>query len=70
MNFRENIAKIIKKRRDELGLDQATLKDYAEIGSTTLSNIEQAKANVSIDVLEKILDVLGLELNVKVKEIG
>ena len=38
-------------------MQQSDLQDYAEIGSTALSNLEQGKANISIDKLEKILEV-------------
>jgi len=48
-------------------MEQVDVQDYAEIGSTTLSRLEQGKANITIDRLEKILEVLGLELIVKVK---
>jgi len=70
MNLKSLIGSAIKTRRKELQIAQADLQDYAEIGSTALSNLEQGKANISIDKLEKILEVLGLELVVKVKAKG
>ncbi|MFA5233148.1 MAG: helix-turn-helix domain-containing protein [Sulfurimonas sp.] len=70
MNLKYLIGSAIKTRRKELQIAQADLQDYAEIGSTALSNLEQGKANISIDKLEKILEVLGLELVVKVKAKG
>jgi transcriptional regulator with XRE-family HTH domain len=67
MNLKSLIGLAIKTRRKELQMQQVDLQDYAEIGSTALSNLEQGKANISIDKLEKILEVLGLELTLKVK---
>ena len=67
MHLKALIGSAIKTRRKELQMQQSALQDYAEIGSTALSNLEQGKANISIDKLEKILEVLGLELVVKVK---
>lgn len=67
MNLKSLIGLAIKTRRKELQMQQTDLQDYAEIGSTALSNLEQGKANISIDKLEKILEALGLELVVKVK---
>ncbi len=67
MNLKSLIGLAIKTRRKELQMQQADLQEYAEIGSTALSNLEQGKANISIDKLEKILEVLGLELIIKVK---
>jgi len=67
MHLKALIGSAIKTRRKELQMQQSALQDYAEIGSTALSNLEQGKANISIDKLEKILEALGLELVVKVK---
>ena len=68
MNLKETIGKIIKARRKELKMEQVDLQDYAQVGSTTLSKLEMGKLNITIDNLEKITEVLGLELIIKVKE--
>lgn len=49
-------------------MEQTDLQDYAEVGSTTISKLEQGKANITVDTLEKILEVLGLEFVVKIKD--
>jgi len=67
MSLKQRIGEQVKRRRIELRMEQVDVQDYAEIGSTTLSRLEQGKANITIDRLEKILEVLGLELIVKVK---
>ena len=67
MGLKQTIGEQIKKRRTELRMEQVDLQDYAEVGSTTLSKLEQGKANITVETLEKILEVLGLELVVKVK---
>jgi len=68
MKLKKSIGEQIKKRRLELGIEQTDLQDYAEVGSTTISRLEQGKANITVDTLEKILEVLGLELIVKIKD--
>jgi transcriptional regulator with XRE-family HTH domain len=68
MNLKEEIGQIIKNRRKELKMEQVDLQDYAQVGSTTLSKLEMGKLNITIDNLEKITEVLGLELIIKVKE--
>ena len=68
MHLKEEIGQIIKNRRKELKMEQIDLQDYAEVGSTTLSKLEMGKLNITIDNLEKITEVLGLELIIKVKE--
>ena len=68
MNLKEKIGQIIKDRRKDLSMEQTDLQDYAQVGSTTLSKLEMGKLNITIDNLEKITEVLGLELVIKVKE--
>ena len=67
MGLKQTIGEQVKKRRTELRMEQVDLQDYAEVGSTTLSKLEQGKANITVETLEKILEVLGLEIIVKVK---
>ena len=67
MSLKQTIGEQVKKRRNELRMEQVDLQDYAEVGSTTLSKLEQGKANITVETLEKILEVLGLEIVVKVK---
>lgn len=68
MALKEEIGRKIRERRRELGMEQTDLQDYAEVGSTTVSRLERGKANVTLDTLERILEVLGLEVVVKVRE--
>jgi len=68
MYLKEQIATTIKQRRKELGLEQVDLCEMADIGSTTLSKLEQGKANITLESLEKLLKVLGLVLTVDVQE--
>jgi len=67
MDLKKDIGKFVKKRRNELNLKQSTLSDYANIGSTNLSNLEGGKANITLDSLQDILEVLGLEIIIQVK---
>ena len=69
MSLKEQIAITVRNRRRELGLEQADVCEMAGIGSTTLSRLEQAKANITLDSLTRILDVLGLSLSIAVKEL-
>ena len=58
------IGKAIKERRKMLKITQRTLAELAGVGINTLTKIE---GNPSLDVLERILDTLGLELRVGIK---
>ncbi len=60
------IGKIIKKRRKELNLELKDLQDYSGVNYASISDIENGKANPTIKTLEKLLDVLGMEINIEV----
>lgn len=62
------IGKIIKDRRIDLKINQQTLADLAEVGINTLVAIERGNGNPSVKTLKKILDTLGLEINVGIKQ--
>nr|DAO58707.1 MAG TPA: transcriptional regulator, y4mF family [Caudoviricetes sp.] len=60
---------IIKERRTLLGLTQQDLADYTGLGLRTIKDVETGKGNPSVATLLKIAEVLGLELQLKVKEV-
>lgn len=59
----------VKKRRNELGLTQPALARMADVSLNTLFLLESGRLNVSLKTLDKILDVLGLEINIDVKKL-
>ena len=59
--------KLIKERRTILGLTQQDLSDYTELSLRIIKSIESEKGNPSLKTLEKITEVLGLELIMRVK---
>lgn len=59
---------IIKERRTLLSLTQQELADYTGLGLRTVKEIEAGRGNPSVATLSKIAGVLGLELQLKVKE--
>ena len=61
------IGKSIKQRRKELSLELKDLQDYSGVNYVSISDIENGKANPTVKTLEKLLDVLGMELDIKVK---
>lgn len=62
------IGKVIKKRRKELNIRQPDLADLASISVNTLYKIERDTANPTLDILERIATVLGMEIRLQVKE--
>lgn len=63
-----DIGKIIKERRALLGISQQDLSDYSGVGISTVKDLERGVGNPSIDTLKKILDVVGLEMILQVKQ--
>jgi transcriptional regulator with XRE-family HTH domain len=61
------IEKTIKERREVLRLTQSHLAELAGIGLRTLKNIESGKGNPSIETLNKIADILGMEILLVIK---
>lgn len=69
-SLRVTIGEQIRLRRKELMITQPDLADIAGISVNTLYKIERGQANPTIEVLDKILNVLGLEIIVGVKQLN
>lgn len=63
----KSIGDAIKERRKILKITQRTLADLSGVGINTLTKIERNEGNPTIEVLARVLDTLGLELRVGVK---
>ena len=61
---------LIKERRTILGLTQQDLSDYTGLSLRIIKSVEAEKGNPSLKTLEKIADVLGLEIIIKVKVVN
>lgn len=64
------IGNLIKERRDTLGITQPDLAEMAGISVNTLYKIETAQANPTVNVLNKIAEILGMELKMTIKSPG
>ncbi|MFA6660809.1 MAG: helix-turn-helix transcriptional regulator [Desulfoplanes sp.] len=60
------IGQVIWERRSFLKIDQKALSELSGVSMHTLSNIESGKGNPTVAVLNKIVNVLGMDLLVKV----
>jgi y4mF family transcriptional regulator len=61
------VGTIVRARRKELGVTQLHLAELAEVNVNTIYKLEHGKGNLTLNVLAKILDVLGLEIKLVVK---
>lgn len=62
-----DIAEIIKSRRSFLQISQLDLAEMAEVSLATVKDLERGKGNPSLKTLEKLGEVLGLELQLVIR---
>ncbi len=63
-----NIGLVIKERRALLGISQQDLSDYSGIGISTVKDLERGVGNPTLHTLQKILDVVGMEMMLQVRQ--
>lgn len=68
MHFTELI-KTLKERREALQVTQERLANLSGVGLRTLKQFESGKGNPTLLTLQKISDVLGMEVCLKIKNI-
>ena len=69
MHFDELI-KTIKVRRQTMQVTQETLAELSGVGLRTLKQFESGKGNPTLLTVQKLADVLGMELCLKLKNIA
>ena len=67
MNTKE-IGTIIKQRRQSLIVKQLELSELAGVGINTLVAIERGEGNPKLETLLAILDTLGLQIDIRLKD--
>lgn len=68
MHYTELI-KTIKERREMLQVTQETLAELSGVGLRTLKQFESGKGNPTLLTLQKLADVLGMEVSLTLKNI-
>jgi transcriptional regulator with XRE-family HTH domain len=66
----EKLIKTIKERRDVMQVTQETLAELSGVGLRTLKQFESGKGNPTLITLQKLSDVLGLEVCLQLKNIN
>ena len=59
---------VIKSRRKVLAISQLDLAEMAEVSLATVKDIERGKGNPSLSTVNKLLEVLGLEMDFKIRK--
>jgi len=57
----------VRKRRRELGLRQEELSELAGVSTRFVHSLEHDKASVRLDKVLDVFDVLGLEIDIRVR---
>lgn len=65
----DNFVRIIKERRKYLKINQVDLAEMSGVSIATIKEIERGNGNPSLATVDRILDVLGLELIFRDKQI-
>ena len=60
----------LKERRKQLRMTQFDLAELAGISANTLYKIERNQANPTLEVIEKITLILGLELSLSIRQVN
>jgi transcriptional regulator with XRE-family HTH domain len=64
----KQLGEVIKKRRKELRITQPHLAELAHVSTNTLYKLERGQGNPSLDVLNKLAEVLGFEIKLEIKK--
>lgn len=63
--WRKKIGEQVRQRRESLGMTQAALSERTGLDRANISKIEGGRYNVSIDILSRIAEALGCEIELK-----
>jgi len=66
----QDLGELIKSRRKELGITQPHLAELAKVSTNTLYKLERGRGNPSLEVLNKLAEILGMEITLEIKKAG
>ncbi len=66
----EGLIGTIKKRREVMQVTQETLAELSGVSLRTLKQFESGKGNPTLLTLQKLADVLGMEIHLEIKDIN
>lgn len=62
-----DISRILKERREVLGISQLDLSQMSGISLATVKDLERGHGNPSLATLEALCEVLGMEIKLEAK---
>jgi len=64
---KQKLGQLIRERRNFLNITQKELAEISGVTLRKLVDIENGKANPTLDTLVKLFEVLGLQIKVEIK---
>lgn len=64
----EKLGNLLKSRREVLNITQRDLAELSNVGLRTLKALENGETNPTLNTLNKILEVLGMEFSIAVRK--
>jgi transcriptional regulator with XRE-family HTH domain len=68
--MQQGFGQVLKERRKQLGITQRHLAELAEVSYNTVYKIETGQVSPTIELLQKLIVVLGMELKLEVKKVN
>lgn len=63
-----DLKEVMKSRRKTLSISQLDLAEMAEVSLATIKDIERGKGNPSLATVNKIIEILGMEMIFQVRQ--
>ena len=63
-----DVKEVMKSRRKTLSISQLDLAEMAEVSLATVKDIERGKGNPSLATVNKIIEVLGMDIIFQVRQ--
>lgn len=60
MNIKDKVGQRIKELRNELGISQEALANKAGVDRTYVTDVENGRRNISVELLEKLIKALDV----------
>jgi transcriptional regulator with XRE-family HTH domain len=64
----DELIQVLKRRREVLDVTQEHLAELSGVGLRTLKALESGNSNPTFETLNKLAEVLGMELKLEVKQ--
>lgn len=62
------LREIMKQRREKFGLSQLDLAEMAGVSLASVKDIERGRGNPTIATVQKILEVIGMEIVYQIRQ--